>query len=455
MDDPGSLWSLLIIVFLVGVNAFFAMSEIAIISLNDTKLHRDAEDGDKKARQLCLLTSEPNRFLATIQVAITLSGFLSSAFAADNYAGPIAQWLSGYVSIPVATLQSITLVLLTCVLSYFTLVFGELVPKRIAMHYPEKVSYAIVGVLLFFYKVLKVFVSLLNTSTNGVLRLIGIDPSAEPDEVTEENIRMMLDAGNEKGVIEESEREMINNIFEFDDRTVGEVMTHRTDMTAVELDEDITEVVEVAIADGYSRIPVYDDTVDDIKGVIYAKDLLSLIGDKGFRDRRVADFLRPVHFVPESNSCREVFLEFQQQKVQMAIVVDEYGGTAGIISMEDLIESVMGNIQDEYDNETDEIFRIDADNFDFEGTVQLDDIVELLGIELPDEDADYDTLAGLLIDILGRIPDEEERPVVTVGNVEFTITEMDERRISRVHAHILPAPEEEEGEEQGEQPAAK
>lgn len=438
MDDPGSIWSIILIVFLVGVNAFFAMSEIAIISLNDTKLKRDAEDGDKKAKQLFTLVSEPNRFLATIQVAITLSGFLSSAFAADNYAAPIAIWLSAFIPLPVASLQSITLILLTCVLSYFTLVFGELVPKRVAMHHPEKVSYAIIGILLFFYRVLKLFVSVLNISTNAVLRLIGIDPAAEPEQVTEENIRMMLDAGNEKGVIEESEREMINNIFEFGDRTVGEVMTHRTDMTAVEICDNITEVVEIAIADGYSRIPVYDETIDDIKGVIYAKDLLSLIGDEDFGERCVADFLRPVSFIPESNSCSEVFRLFQQEKIQLGIVVDEYGGTAGLISMEDLIESVMGNIQDEYDNEQDEISKIDEDNFDFEGTVLLTDIVELLGIELPDEDADYDTLAGLVTDILGRIPGENEHPTVLVDNVEFTVSQMEEHRISRVHAHILP-----------------
>ena len=454
MDDPGSIWNIVLIIILVGVNAFFAMSEIAIISLNDTKLHHDADEGDKKAQQLYRLTAEPNRFLATIQVAITLSGFLNSAVAADNYAEPLSVWLSAYVPIARDTLQSIVLFLLTCLLSYFTLVFGELVPKRIAMQDPEKVSYAVVGVLVFFYKVLKAFVLMLNASTNGVLRLIGIDPNTEPEQVTEENIRMMLDAGNEKGVIEESEREMINNIFEFDDRTVGEVMTHRTEMTAVELDEDIKDVVEVAIADGYSRIPVYDDTIDDIKGVIYAKDLLALIGDKGFKGRKVEDFLRPVCFVPESNSCREVFKQFQQEKIQLAIVVDEYGGTAGLISMEDLIESVMGNIQDEYDNEEEEISKIDEDNFDFEGSVQLEDITELLGITLPDEDADYDTLGGLIIDILGRIPDEDEHPTVTVDNVEFTVTAMEEHRIARVHAHILPKPEadEEDGGEADEEP---
>lgn len=441
MDDPGSIWSIVFLLILVGVNAFFAMSEMAIITLNDTKLHHDAEDGDKKAKILSKLVDEPNNFLSTIQVAITLSGLLASAFAADKYADHLAGFFIEYIPLPENVLHTAAVVLLTVVLSYITLLFGELVPKRIAMHYPEKISYAVAGILSFFYTLFKPFVKLLSASTNGVLRIMGIDPDAEPESATEENIRMMLDAGNENGTIEESEKEMINNIFEFDDRTVGEIMTHRMDVTAVELNEDIAEAVDLAISDGYSRMPVYDDTIDNIKGIIYAKDLLSLIGEENFSKRKIADFMRPVNFIPESNSCREAFLEFQQKKIQAAIVVDEYGGTAGLVSMEDLIESVMGNIQDEYDDEEADISKIDADNFDFEGTVLLDDIEELLDIEVP-EDADYDTLGGLIMDLLGRIPEENEHPVVVYDNVEFTVVLIEEHRIVKVHAKRLPKPEE-------------
>ncbi len=443
MDDPGSPFYLILLFVLIGVNAFFAMSEIAAISLNDAKLHHDAEDGNKKARILSKLVDEPNNFLATIQVAITLSGLLSSALAADTYADVVADFLLKYISAPADFIHGVTLVLLTLVLSYLTLLFGELVPKRIAMHYPEKIAYSIAGTLSFFYKVFKPFVKLLSVSTNGVLRLFGIDPNAEPESATEENIRMMLDAGNEKGTIEESEKEMINNIFEFDDRTVGEVMTHRMDLTAVEMNTPIDEAVDLAISDGYSRMPVYEDNIDNVKGMIYAKDLLSLIGEKNFTHRKIADFIRPVNFIPESNSCREAFLEFQQKKIQVAIVVDEYGGTAGLVSMEDLIESVMGNIQDEYDNEEAEINKIDADNFDFDGAVLLDDLADVLGIETP-EDADYDTLGGLIMDILGRIPDENEHPVIVYNNVEFTVVLVEEHRIAKVHAKRLPKPEPED-----------
>lgn len=443
MDDPGSTWYLVLLFLLIGVNAFFAMSEIAIISLNDAKLRHDAEEGNKKAKTLCRLVEEPNNFLSTIQVAITLSGLLSSAFAADRYAGLLTAWFKTFLPFPESVLEPIALVFLTLILSYLTLLFGELVPKRIGMHYPEKIAYAIAGILSFFYTIFKPFVKILSFSTNGILRLIGIDPDAEPESATEENIRMMLDAGNEKGTIEESEKEMINNIFEFDDRAVGEIMTHRMDMTAVELNAPITDAVDLAISDGYSRMPVYEDTVDNVKGMIYVKDLLAMIGEKDFTKRQIADFMRPVSFIPESNSCREAFLEFQQKKIQAAIVVDEYGGTAGLVSMEDLIESVMGNIQDEYDDEEAEINKIDADNFDFEGTVLLDDITDILDIEVPEE-ADYDTLSGLLMDILGRIPEETEHPVVIYQNVEFTVVQVEDHHIAKVHAKRLPRDKEEE-----------
>lgn len=444
-DDPGSIWYVVLVFALIGVNAFFAMSEIAIISLNDAKLHHDAENGDKKAKTLCRLVGEPNNFLATIQVAITLAGLLSSAFAADKYASFFTSLIVNSINgaISEGAVHTVVLVILTVVLSYITLVFGELVPKRVAMYYPDRIAYSVSGILSFCYRIFRPFVALLGVSTNGILRLFGINPKEEPESATEENIRMMLDAGNEKGTIEESEKEMINNIFELDDRTVGEVMTHRTDITAVELSVPISEAVDLAISDGYSRMPVYEENIDNIKGIIYAKDLLALIGEKDFSQRRVSDFLRPVSFIPESNSCREAFFEFQQKKIQIAVVVDEYGGTAGIVSMEDLIESVMGNIQDEYDDEEVEYSRIDEDNFDLEGTMLLDDVAEIFNIEFPEE-LDYDTLGGFITDMLGRIPEENEHPVVIYKNVEFTVVKTEEHHIEKVHAKILPPPEEPE-----------
>ena len=448
MDDPGSTMTMILVLILVLVNAFFVMSKTAVISFNDAKLRKEAEDGNKKAKRIAKIVDEPNNFLTTIKVASTLSGFLATAAAAKEFADSgaakmLTDFASEYVPVDSGIIGGAIVFLLAVLLSFVFLVLGELVPKRIAMHHPEKIAYAMEGMLSFCYKILKPFVFVLNGSANLVLRLLGINPNEEPEEATEENIRMMLDAADEKGTIEESEKEMINNIFEFDDRSVGEIMTHRKDLTAIEMETPISEAVDLAISDGYSRMPVYEETIDNIKGVIFAKDLLTLIGDTVLEGRRVADFIRPVNFIPESNSCREAFMEFQQKKIQAAIVVDEYGGTAGLVSMEDLIESVMGNIQDEYDNEEEEISAIDEDNFDFEGTVLLSDIEELLDIEV-DDDADYDTLSGLIMDILGRIPEEDEHPVVEYQGVEFTVIQVEEHHIARVHAKILPEEAEEE-----------
>ena len=448
MDDPGSTMTMILVLILVLVNALFVMSKTAVISFNDTKLRKEAEDGNRKARRIAKIVDEPNNFLTTVKVAVTLSGFLATAAAAKEFSDSgavkmFADFIGEYITVGSDIIGSIVIFILAILLSFVFLVLGEMVPKRIAMHHPEKIAYAMEGMLSFCYKIFKPFVCILNGSANLVLRLFGINPNEEPEEATEENIRMMLDVADEKGTIEESEKEMINNIFEFDDRSVGEIMTHRKDLTAVELNTPISEAVDLAISDGYSRMPVYDETIDNIKGVIYAKDLLSLIGDTVLDGRKVEDFIRPANFIPESNSCREAFMEFQQKKIQAAIVVDEYGGTAGLVSMEDLIESVMGNIQDEYDNEEEEISAIDEDNFDFEGTVLLDDIEELLDIEV-DEDADYDTLSGLIMDLLGRIPEEDEHPVVEYQGVEFTVNLVEEHRIAKVHARILPKEIEEE-----------
>ena len=443
MDDPGSTLAIILVLTLVFINAFFAMSEAAFIAFNDAKLRKEAEDGNKKARMITKLLDEPNKFLATVQVAITFSGFLASTIAAYTFANPAADFICEHFTLDQKMVYGAAVLVLTVLLSFVFLVFGELAPKRIAVHYPEKISYAAAGMFSFFFSLLRPFVIVLNGSTNLVLRLFGINPNEEPEEATEENIRMMLDVADEKGTIEESEKEMINNIFEFDDRSVGEIMTHRKDLTAIEISVPISEAVDRAISDGYSRMPVFEETIDNIKGVIYAKDLLTLIGDTVLEGRKVEDFIRPVNFIPESNSCREAFTEFQQKKIQAAIVVDEYGGTAGLVSMEDLIESVMGNIQDEYDNEEVEINEIDEDNFDFEGTVLLGDIEELLDIEVP-EDSDYDTLSGLIMDLLGRIPEEDEHPVVEYQGVEFTVVQVEEHRIAKVHAKILPEENEDE-----------
>ncbi len=442
----GVIIKIIILVALIMLNAFFAMSEMAVISLNDNKLRKMVDEGDKKAKRVAKLTEDSSRFLATIQIGVTLSGFLASAVAADSFAELIVNAFAG-VAISPALVRSVSLVVITILLSYFTLVFGELAPKRLAMHYPEKIAFKVSGILLFLSKGMKPFVALLAASTNLVVRALGIDPHEEPEEVTEEEIRMMVDVGKQKGVIEESQKDMINNIFEFDDRTVGEVMTHRTEVVSVEIDDTIEDIMDIALNEGYSRIPVYEETIDNIIGIVYVKDLLKFVNQPAPEGFSIKEYLRPALYVPASNRCKELFVEFKSQKIHMAVAVDEYGGTAGIVTMEDLLEAIVGNIQDEYDEEEEEISQIDDNNFTIEGSTSLEEIHQLFEFELPDEEPDYDTLGGMIMDILGRIPGEDEHPTVTVGNVEFTVEKVEDRRIMSVKARKF---EIEEPEEDGE-----
>lgn len=447
MDPDSMILKLVILALLIACNAFFAMSEIAIVTFNDNKLRKLSEDGDKRARRLLRLVEEPSRFLSTIQVGVTLSGFLASASAAEDFSDQLGQWLNSWSGLPMQTADSIALVLITILLSYVTLIFGELVPKRIAMHNPEKISFLVGPAVSFVYKVCKPFVMLISASTNLVLRLIGIDPKDKPEQVTEEEIRMMVDVGNEEGTIELSEKEMIDNVFEFDDTTAEEVMTHRTEMVAVENTATIQDVVKVALDEGYSRIPVYEEDIDNIVGIIYVKDMLRFIGNPGAETGSIQPFIRKVLFVPESNRCTELFRTFKEKKIQIAVVVDEYGGTSGIVTMEDLLESIVGNMQDEYDNEEEEYSRISDNVFTLDGAMSIYEAEKVLGQTL-DEEEEYDTVSGLLTDVLDRIPGPDEKPVVQVGNVEFTVLQVEDRRIAKVKAEIKPQPKEEDEDEE-------
>lgn len=438
MPDPdSSFFTYLILLFvLILINAFFALSEIAVISLNDNKLARMAEGGDKRAQRIVWLLREPSRFLSTIQVGVTLSGLLASAVAADRFASLLVLALPP-LPIPPGVVHFLALILITIILSFFTLVFGELVPKRIGMLFPEEIAFRISGILISIYKIERPFVALLSASTNGVLRLCGINPHNEPERVTEEEIRMMVDVGNEKGVIEQSEKDMIDNIFEFDERTAGDVMTHRTELLAVDVTDPISLVVPRAIEKGFSRIPVFEEDIDNIVGILYVKDMLALIGNHDYDSVPVRSLMREAMYVPESNSCGELLRDFKAQKVQMAVVVDEYGGTSGVVTMEDLLEAIVGNIQDEYDNEEEDFLQVCDSIYHFDGSVALDDVEKLLGIKL-DENHDYDTLGGLITDLLGRIPNEQEHPSVLLCGVMFSVLNVEERRIAKVQAERLP-----------------
>ena len=444
MDDPGSIIFKLILLFaLIIVNAFFAMSEIAIISLNDNMIDKMAEEGNKKARQVKRLTENPSNFLSTIQIGVTLAGFLTSASAATNFAALLTNWFVGLgTGIPATVVSSVSVVLITIVISFFSLVLGELAPKRMAMQKSEKIAFAVVGVLLVFKKIFSPFVKVLSGATNLVVRLFGFDPNANEESVTEEEIRMLVDVGREKGVIEDQQQEMIDNIFDFNDIDVSDIMTHRTDMVAAEDTDSLKDVVKLSIDEGYSRIPIFHEDPDNIIGIIYIKDLLKYITTSLPKDKTPKDVMRKAYYVPFSKNCGELFNEMGEKRVQMAVVVDEYGGTAGIVTMEDLLEAIVGNIQDEYDDEDEEIVAVNDRLFTVDGTTNIEEVNELVGDVIPE--GDYETIGGFMISRLGYLPKNGGMDVVEYENLKLTILNVEDRRIGKVRVEVLPKEKTEE-----------
>ncbi len=441
MDDPGSIILKLLLLFvLVIINAFFAMSEIAIISLNDNVVDKQAEDGNKKAKKVKKLTENPSNFLSTIQIGVTLAGFLTSASASSSFAAGLTEKLVALgTPISAKVINGISVVLITVIMSYFSLVFGELAPKRMAMQKPEKIAYSVVGILLVVKTITAPFVKVLSASTNLIVKLCGFDPNANEESVTEEEIRMMVDVGQEKGVIEDIQKEMIDNIFDFDDIDVSDIMTHRTDMFAVEDTDSLEQVVSISIEHGYSRIPVFHEDPDNIIGIVYIKDLLKYISSSLPRDKGPKDVMREAYYVPFSKSCGALFNEMCEKHMQMAVVVDEYGGTAGIVTMEDLLEAIVGNIQDEYDNEDEEIVEVSENVFTIDGTAYIEEVNELVGDIIPE--GDYDTLGGFLISRLGYLPKDGDMTEVEFKNLKFTILNVEDRRIGKIRVEITPKEE--------------
>ena len=416
---------LIFLFILILLNAYFAATEIAFISLNDAKIEKQAKEGNKKAKQIQKMLKNPSKFLATIQIGITLAGFLSSAFASDTFAGMLAPVLNNWMPfISLTAWQNISIVIITIILSFFTLVFGELVPKRLAMKYYEKISFATISVIKGISVITAPFVKLLTWSTNIVSKIFGVEEQEE-EIVTEEEIKMMVDQGEEKGSIEENEKELINNVFEFNDIIASEIMTYRTDIYAIEINEDVYEILDEIDEYKYSRIPVYEETIDNIRGILFLKDILKLVSIR--KEIKIADIMREAYFVPETKPIDEIFEELQVNKMQMAIVIDEYGGTAGLLTMEDILEELVGNIFDEYDDIEVEYKKLDDNTYLIEGSITLNDLKKILDIELPE--GDYDTLSGYLIEKLGRLPEEGEYPVIEDEYLTYKIEEYEDKRI--------------------------
>ena len=419
-----------VLVVLILLNAYFAASEIAFISLNDAKIEKQAKEGNKKAKQIYKMLKNPSKFLATIQIGITLAGFLSSAFASDAFADKLAPMLNNLLPmLGTDTWRTISIILITILLSFFTLVFGELVPKRLAMKYYEKVSFGTIGVIRGISFITAPFVKLLTFSTNVISKIFGVKENEE-EIVTEEEIKMMIDEGEEKGTIDQEEKELLNNVFEFNDTTASEIMTPRIDIFALKISQDLYEVLDELDDYKYSRIPVYDENIDNIVGVLFIKDLLAYVYTK--KEAKIKKLMRPAYFVSESKPINEFFKEMQRDKQQLAIVLDEYGGTAGIITMEDIIEELVGNIFDEYDDVEKDYEKIDENTFMIDGSVSIYELRKILNVDIPE--GDYDTLSGYLIELLGRIPKDDEKPVIETEKVTYKIEEYEEKRIIWVKA---------------------
>jgi len=440
---------ILLQVVLIMLNAIFACAEIAVISMNDTKLAKMAAEGDKRAIRLEKLTAQPARFLATIQVAITLAGFLSSASASVSMADDLGGFMSKY-GVPYA--EPIAVVIITMILSYFTLVLGELYPKRIALQHSEKIALLVVKPINVVSKFTKPFVWLLSKSVNVLLIITRQKVVVEDDEFSEDEIISMLEAGQESGALKEEGKKMINAIFDFDDKLAYEIMTPRTDVFTIDVNDPPSEYLDELMELRYSRIPVYDDDLDNIIGILHIKDYLKVArtNEHNYEEVDIRSLLRKPYFVPETKNIDSLLYDLQRTKTSIAILIDEYGGFSGIVTTEDIIEEIVGDIEDEYDEEEAEIEKIDENTYIVSGFVYLDDLEEEIGVELESENSE--TIGGFLIDILGEIPDEDEaeQRIIEHENYVFKILSVKERRIEKVEVFILPEIEDEETEDEDE-----
>ena len=437
---------LLLQLVLILFSGWFAATEVAILSLNELKLRTDAEEGDKVAAKLLKLTEAPNKFLSTIQVCITLAGFLGAAFAAQAFSDPLMQWLVNLgVTLEAELLHTLCVVAITLILAFFTLLLGELTPKRIAMHYPDHMARMGLKVITICSVLFAPIVWLLSVSTNGLLLLLGIDPNAEEEEVTEEDIRALVDMGEESGAIEEAEKEMIENIFEFNNLTAENVMTHRTDVTAIWVDEEWDVILQTIRETGLSRFPVYNEDMDDIIGTLNTR--VFLLNMQTEHPRTLREMIREAYFVPSTVQADMLFRNMQMKKIHMAIVVDEYGGVSGIVTMEDLLEEIVGNIYDEFDPQAEaEITRVDEDTWRISGQAALEDVADALSVELPLEE-DYDTFGGLIFSQFTIIPEDGSQPEVDCHGLHIVVEKIEDHRVEKALVTKLPEESEDELEE--------
>lgn len=442
--DGSSVLCILFSVLLLILAAFYSAADSALDSLSPSQLKKEAEAGEKRAKKLQKALDAQTGIVFPIQYGLLFAGLLGIALWSAGLSPILCGAFSALKPAPLRGVLACRLSAL-CYLLLFT-VFGDLLPKKGVRKNPQRFALRHAGLIWALSQLAKPFLLLCARISNGILRLFRIDPKSLEDAVTEEEILQIVGEGEEKGVIEETEKDMIANILDFNDTTAGETMTHRTDILAVADDASIGEAVEVAVENGCSRIPVYHEDIDSVVGICYVKDLLPYVGKELPDFVSLTDMMRPAYFIPETKKCSQLFTEMTERKVQIAIVVDEYGGTAGLITLEDLVESIVGNIQDEYDNEEEEIQQVSETEFTVDGTASIDEISDLTGIELPE--GDYDTIAGFVTEQLGRIPKEDEHPSIEVSGLTITVLSVEDQRLARLLlVKNLPGEEAEENEE--------
>lgn len=438
MDSgPEVYFQIIILILLTLVNAFFAASEMAIVSMDKKKLLTLSEQGDKRAIKVEKLLKEPSKFLSTIQVGITFAGFFTSASAAVGLSHKFGNFLEN-LSVPFA--YRVSFVLITVILAFFSLVFGELVPKRIALQNAEKFALFSVGTINFVYKIMSPFVYLLSLSTNVILKIFSIPTSGVEAKVTLEEIKSIVEVGQEQGIINPTEREMIDGVISFDDVLAEEVMTARTEVFMIDIDEPDKDF-ETLMQMRYSRVPVYEGDIDNIIGILYIKDFFLEAYKVGFKNVNIRSILRPAYFIPERKNINDLFLELKNSRNQMAVLIDEYGGFTGIVTMEDLIEEVMGEIDDEYDKKTNPaIKKIDDRHFIATGACEIEDVNNACNLKLDENSEDYDTLGGMLMYLLGYIPNDGEKLTIEDNGVVYNILSIYEHRVKKVRI-VLPKEE--------------
>ena len=435
--------NLFFLAFLTLVNAFFSCTEMAVVSVNKNRMGMLAEKGNKKAKLILKLLEEPTNFLSTIQVAITLSGFFASASAATNFSFVVENWLNPF-NIPYT--KEISLVLVTVVLSFFTLVFGELVPKRVALQRAESIALFSVKIVYLISKIVLPFIKLLSFSTNLVLKILGVNLENIEEKVSEEEIKSLIEVGQRHGVFNETEKEMITSVLSFDNKIAREIMIPRKNVYSINIDTPLTNYLDELLEEKHSRIPVYQGDKDNIVGILYLKDFILEARKNGFENVNISSIMKKPYFVLENKNIDVLFKEFQKRKIFMAILVDEYGSFVGIVTMEDIIEEVMGNIQDVYDEEDPLLEKLSEYTYLVDGFYSLNDLNSKLGLKIDNDE--FDTVSGFVIDLIGRIPEENEKLQVNYKNLSFQILSVKEKCIDKIKMTISPEMVEETSDEE-------